>query len=759
MYKLFPCSLTVVLLSAAVIPFSAAAEKDFSYAGAKVKSVDTPTPHAEINPQKNITDILSPISSPVKEETPEIYFTADAMENDRELDTITATGNVNIIRDNLTVIADKVIYNQRDDIINAVGNVVLVEEDGSVVFSDFVELTDKMSQGTMENVKVIMKDKTQVAARKFRRLAKDNKIMENVVYSPCDVCENKEPLWQIKASKVRHDAENHDVYYNNAFVEIKGIPVFYTPFLSHPDPSVKRRSGFIPPTVGSNSYLGATLQPRYFWAIDEHQDLTFDPILSTDKGIVWSSIYNKYLYNGYMNLSGSFLRDSDNDSNRGNLFIKSRYEINDYWYADTDINYVSDKYYLRDLSMPQDDYSWLTSSARLQGFDNRSYAAFEGYYYKLLTNDLNDYDKPYVLPWFNYESYGETKKYGAYSKTNINFASVYREDEDSVQRLSMINSWNLPYTSPYGEKYRMVASVKSDIYYVDNYLNEDNERYNGSVARIFPQLGMEWRLPFVRATENSRQILEPVVVGVVAPTGGNKANKIPNEDSQDVELDDTNILDLDRYAGYDRNDTGSRISYGLNWSAYGERTGRTSIFLAQSYRFSKNESFAEAEGQKGYFSDYVGRIYAKPNDYFDFNYRFKLDRKTLDFNYNEFEVSFGPEMLKAYVSYIYLEDNKTSSVDSSTNREELYTGLQIGLSRDWSLRIYDRLDLSRETDQNLEYGGSITYEDECMKFVTNIRKDNSRDYYRRYRDNESDSSNYEISATFYLKTLGGAGSN
>ena len=77
-------------------------------------------------------------------------------------------------------------------------------------------------------------------------MANDNKVMENVVYSPCDVCRSKDPLWQIKARKVKHDAKNQDVYYNDAFIEVKGVPVFYTPFLSHPDPSVKRRSGLSP---------------------------------------------------------------------------------------------------------------------------------------------------------------------------------------------------------------------------------------------------------------------------------------------------------------------------------------------------------------------------------------------------------------------------------------------------------------------------------------------------------------------------------
>ncbi len=102
-------------------------------------------------------------------------------------------------------------------------------------------------------------------------------------------------------------------------------------------------------------------------------------------------------------------------------------------------------------------------------------------------------------------------------------------------------------------------------------------------------------MPFVRATDTSRHIVEPVVVAVAAPKAGNKINKIPNEDSQYAELDDTNVLDIDRYAGYDRNDTGiAASSYGINWNSYGTVIGRTQAFIAQSYKFSEDESFAPA---------------------------------------------------------------------------------------------------------------------------------------------------------------------
>ncbi len=727
--------------------FAATSTKD---AGAIVSDIAEIPYHASVDPQFNVTGFMpSAPSQNNPDEEIEIHFSADEIENNDAQQTIVAKGNVNIIRQNLTLIADKVIYNQKEDIITAVDNVVLTEADGNVVFSDYIELTNQMTSGHMDNIKIIMKDQTRIAATKARKMANDNKVMENVVYSPCNVCQNQNPLWQIKVQKVKHDAESKNINYNNAFLEIKGVPVFYTPYFSHPDPTVKRRSGFLIPSFGSNSYLGAAITPRYFWDISDHEDLTYSPMITTDQGIIQDLHYRKYFYKGYLDAQGTYMKDSDDDKDRGSLFLTGRYELNDYWVSDIDINYASDSTYLKDLSLPKQDDSWLTSSLKVQGFDNRNYASLEGYYYKFISTVLKEVEKPYVVPYLNYENYGKVGKYGAYTKTTLNSAFIHREENNSSQRVSMINSWNLPYTSPYGEKYKLVASVKSDLYNIDNYTNEDGKVFDGGVARVFPQLGAEWKLPFIRATETSRQILEPTIVAVLAPNGGNKENKIPNDDSLDVEFDDTNILDLNRYPGYDRNDTGSRISYGFNWSAYGNKSGRTSAFFGQSYNFSEDESFNQDDMQEGYFSDYVGRINAAPSDFLDLDFRFRLDKDTLEFKYNELSTSIGPDMLRAYISYIFLKGKNNNFTSSYEERKELYTALDAKLTRDWSIRIYNRQDLTKNGG-SLEQGGSLIYEDECFAMYLNVNKDNSSD-----PDYEGDVS---FTANFVLKTLGAAGS-
>ena len=169
--------------------------------------------------------------------------------------------------------------------------------------------------------------------------------------------------------------------------------------------------------------------------------------------------------------------------------------------------------------------------------------------------------------------------------------------------------------------------------------------------------------------------------------------------------------------------------------------------LAQSYEFSKNESFAESNGQKGSFTDYVGRIYAAPNDYFDLNYRFKLDKDDYDVTYSELASSFGPRILRMYVSYIFFQANETSSVKNA-ERKELYTSLRANLTKNWSVSVYNRQDMA-EHKGSLEMGAFLSYEDECTKIIFNVEKDNSND-----PNYEGD---FKFGATFYLKTLGGVG--
>lgn len=739
-------------------------------AGAMLKSDTTVTPKADFNPS-NLTDIAPTLSGKSKEENPEIYFSADELETDENESLITASGNVVVTRGQLELTSDKLWYNQKKDIIVAEGNVVLVEADGSVLYTDKITLSEKMTRAEVNKVKVLLRDESHIWAEKFVKKPNDNKQLKKASYTACNMCQGKSPLWRIDARKVNYDAKGQNINYNDAVLRVKNIPVFYMPFLSHPSPEVKRRSGILMTSMGSSTYLGKYIQPTYFIDVSDNTDILLSPYFTTDGDVVFGGQYRQYFYNGHINAQGTYLKDSGNSKddsyyskfkrpdNRGNLFLDARYEINDYWVSNLDFNYVSDVFYLRDLNLAGDDDAWLTSKLAFERFEGRNYATIEGYYYKLTSYYLKAHNDsefknrantmPTVAPYMEYEHISDSNKYGAYWKTNISSASVYHDSEEESQRLSMINSWELPYTSDYGEQYKFVASLKSDLYYVKDYFYNSDDKYDGTVGRVFPQLGMEWRLPLVKATDTSRHILEPVVVAVVSPENDNDIEKIPNADSADAEFDDANILSLDRYAGYDRNDDGSRISYGLNWSSYNDYTGRTSAFIAQTYQLS-DSSFMDVINDDEKLSDYVGRIYASPNKYLDLNYRFRLDKDSWELNYSELGARIGAPIFSVYTSYIYLQPNHNSYY-TTKERKELYLTVKSQLTRDWSVGLYNRIDLT-DDGGSLEHGGYLTYEDECLKLSFTAEKENYQ-----YNDPNVDDG-YEFGLTFYFKTLGGFGS-
>lgn len=740
------------------------------YAGAIVKKSTTTTPKADFRPG-NLTDIMPSVENDGKKDEQEIFFSSDELEADSEEGVIIASGNVVVTRNNLELTSDKIWYNQKKDIIVAEGNVKLKEEDGSVLYTDKITLTEKLKRAEVDKVKVIMRDESRIWADSFTKKTSNNKQMRNASYTACDMCKGKSPLWQIDARKINHDAKGQNINYNDAVLRVKNVPVFYLPFLSHPAPEVKRRSGLLMASMGSSSYLGQYVQPIYFVDVSEQTDILLSPYITTDKGVVFGGQYRQYFYNGHINAEGTYLEDdgkiNEDDKyakfkrpdKRGNLFLDARYELNDLWVANLDFNYVSDVFYLKDLNLAHDDDAWLTSKLSFERFKGRDYATIEGYYYKLTSYSLRETNDaeyrsrmksmPTVAPFMEYETISDPNKYGAYFKTNLSSASVYRDNDEEGQRVSMINSFELPYMSNYGEQYKFVASLKSDMYYVNDYMYKENEYYDGTLGRIFPQVGVEWRLPLVRATETTRQILEPVVVASFAPDqDNNDIDKIPNADSADAEFDDANILSLDRYAGYDRNDDGSRISYGLNWSSYGNIMGRTSAFIAQSYQLSDSNTFMEAIGEENRLSDYVGRVYASPNKYLDLNYRFRLDKDSYELNYSELGARVGADIFNVYTSYIYLQPNQNSYY-ASDERKELYLSVNAKVTKNWSLGIYDRIDLT-DNGGSLEQGGHLTYEDECLKLSMVAKKYNY--------DNPTMDDDYEIGVTFFFKTLGGVGS-
>lgn len=680
-----------------------------------------------------------PASQSSSQDVQRAELNADSMTYDRDLGLITATGNVEIEYGPRSLLADKVTYNQKTDIVIAESNVSMTDETGKVIFGDRIEITGDLKDGVIHNIGLILEDKSRVAGAGAHRTNGIITEVDHAVYSPCNLCKEDPtapPLWQIKAVRVIHDAEDKRVSYRNAWLELYGIPVAYTPYLSHPDPTVKRRSGFLAPSFSSSSDLGFIIQAPYFWAIDEYQDATITPRVTTDGGQGANGQYRRNFKRGRIKAEGSFVVDDPDRGNRGYIDIESEYHIDPTWRAGIDIETASDDTYTRRYGI--DTESVLVSRGYLEGFRGNNYQALNTYGFNDLRADTDE--SPVVLPMYDFNYNGRRDRLGGFASFDFNALNLARSSGTDTRRLAFRPRWDRPFNGPFGEVYNASVSLAADAYHATDVSLDNGATYTGTSGHLMPRAALSWRLPLIRPGERFSQTIEPLASIVIAPNGGN-SDKTPNEDSQEIEFDETNLFQENRYDGFDRVDGGTRVNYGLNWALTGNKGGYTSVFLGQSYRFRKDSSYTQSSGLEDNFSDVVGRVQISPQKYLNLIYRTQFSPDNQSPQRNEITADIGAPALKLNLDYIFIDNQQGSEF---AGREEINGSLSSQINKNWSSYFSARHDLSASDIRSLALG--IVYEDECVKFTTRLTRSFFEDRDLKPAD--------AITFTLVLKTLG-----
>lgn len=665
-----------------------------------------------------------------------VLFKADQLRNEQNIGLIVATGNVEFSQEGRTLLADSVSYNRRTDTVTANGNVSLLEPSGEVVFADHVELTGNMRDGVIENMRVRLTDNSRIAAVGGRRIGGQRTEFRKAVYSPCKLCEKdptRAPIWQVKAFKVTHDQVSKDVTYRDAYLEFFGIPVMYTPFLSHPDPTVERRSGFLVPTYGSDSDLGTTISTPYYIDIAPNMDATLTPIVTTGEGIVGGGEFRHRLSQSEYKLAGSLTYgssdDGDGDKIRGHFKGDLRHEFDRTWRGGADLHLATDDTYLRRYNFKSPNT--LENRLFAEGFRGRNYAAANAYYFKGQRSTDDEGDTPIVFPKLDFNYVSEPARHGGLWKLDADVLALTRTDGTDTRRLSAKTKWELPYISKLGEVYRVFASLQTDAYWVNNLQESDapSNTISGITGRIFPQAGMEWRLPLARREGRFTQIIEPIVGVILAPDGQNH-DRIPNEDSLSFEFDDTNLFSENRFGGVDRVEGGPRITYGLNSGVFGLNSGFSSFFIGQSYRLNDDDDFGVGTGLDERFSDIVGRVEIFPTRYVNALYRFRLDKDSFAPRRNELQGSIGLNALRFHVNYLSIDQQNLSDIldpeDEFRDREEITFGFTSQVTDRWRFGADTRRDLT-SGGGSLRHGAFLSYEDDCFHFRVNYARTFTRD--------------------------------
>ena len=146
------------------------------------------------------------------------------------------------------------------------------------VHTEKIALSEAFKEAQINEIILHFADGSTFKANRVERTEDGNlSTFKKVFFTPCTYCEPNNPWWDISASTVEHNYSEQEYTFYNALFDVKGVPVFYWPYLTYPDFQVKRKTGFLAPTMAKSSELGFGVKTPFFWNISNSQDFYFNP--------------------------------------------------------------------------------------------------------------------------------------------------------------------------------------------------------------------------------------------------------------------------------------------------------------------------------------------------------------------------------------------------------------------------------------------------------------------------------------------------
>ena len=694
---------------------------------------------------------------------------------------VSAVGNVQMFYNGTSVEADKVIYDQKTKRLHAEGNIRMTDAEGKITYANIMDLSDDYRDGFVDSLRVDTADATRMAATRADRSSGNYTVFENGVYTACAPCKDdpkKPPLWQVKGARIIHDQNEKMLYFENAQLEFFGVPMAYMPYFSTPDPTVKRKTGFLMPGFSENSTYGYGVEIPFYWAIAPDYDATFSPRIMSRQGVLFQGEFRQRLLNGAYQVRaygidqldpGAFVGQPGDRQFRGGVETKGQFALNDKWVWGWDGVLLSDYYFMSDyrlsqykdplasfLSLPTEAISQLY----LTGVGNRSYFDARTIYY--LSFSGFQQQVPVIHPVVDYSNVLNNNWFGGEVSYQTNFTSLTRNDAafDPITTLANTNGlctaasadpmarlptqcllrgmpgtytrataeaqWRRSFTDSAGEIWTPFASIRADAIDaeisnqpgVSNFLPVGNTQ----AVRVMPTIGLEYRYPFINVQPWGTTTIEPIAQ-VIARPNETYAGKLPNEDAQSMVFDASNLFSVDKFSGYDRVEGGGRANVGAQATTQFDRGGTVNVLFGQSYQLFGLNSFAVHDvtntgvdsGLQNAKSDYVARVNYSPNRTYTFSVRTRMDEATL--NINRFEAEGRAAFDRWSVSMLYGNYAPQPELGYLTRREGLLGSASVKLAANWVVSGSARWDL--EANKINQYVIGAGYVDDCFVLAAN----------------------------------------
>ncbi len=680
-----------------------------------------------------------------------INVDADQMQHDRSTGVVTAIGDVLIEYGPYTLIADTVVYDPRQNLMTAIGNVVFREPNGNIARSERMVLSDDFKEGFIEYLRVTLTNRAWIIAQTSERHGNVN-IFYNVTYSRCNECitDNGTPLWQLRSRQVTHDMDERRLYYEDSTLEFLGVPIFGLPWMSQPDPSVNKASGFLLPRIITSDELGVGVEIPYFWNLAPHYDVTFRPTVTTRQGLLLQTDWRHRLANGQYDITIAGIYQLDPGVTppgdrrfRGSVSSAGSFSLNEHWDWGWDGTATTDDTFLRSYKINR--RTDLISQLYLIGLNDRNYFDGRAYSFQgLLAADDND-TIPYALPAIHHYYYFDQAVFGGELGLDTHIYNLQRDIGADSARLTSELHWQNRIVNDYGQVITPFAGVRGDVYIVDNVPDPTvlgGFRGQETVARVFPTAGVDVRWPFSRATENTTQIFEPVGQ-IITSTNETNTDQLPNEDSIQFEFDASNIFLQNKFNGIDRVEGGTRANIGANYTVLFNDGSFIRATAGETFHIAGDNSFGAGTGLDTTRSDFIAGIAFQPIQNVRVSSMMRFDEDTFDIERHDLSAHgvFGPVTISAH----YSDLARAAAFGRPFATEQINVGGTLSLSDYWQIFGGFRYDI--RLDKQISNVVGLRFLCECFKAELVYSENFTSD-----REVDPDTS---IMLNVIFKTLGG----
>lgn len=570
--------------------------------------------------------LLSPASAQF---LPEGFFTslpepgapaqveANTLNYDAVSDVISATGRVVMNYSGYSLACDSLRYEQGSGSVICEGSVQIVDAQGTRYEAERIEVTGGMKEAFIKSMTLTTTDGAQVTAGDARFSETLETVLTDASYSPCGLCIDEKGNrigWKVKAARLVQNAEAKVVYFEQPSLEVLGLPVAWLPWLSLPDPTSKRNTGFQLPSVDYKADLGGRLRVPYFIGVGEDTDILLAPQLMTRQGFLMAASWQQRFEYGAFNIEasglyqldpGAFAGTNGDREWRGAVETYGQFRVAPDWTAGWNYTAFTDAAYLNDYDfndagrVVNEVYATHLSDdffvdVRLQEFK------LLGRFGSAIAEENTQDQQALTIPnargasYFDLGANGQVRidgtllgvergenSYATYGGRQYIFGYESQKVHGTAEA-----SWQNQFILPGGVVATPYLGIRGDIANYDDgtgvLMGEPSDQL---LFNTTPVAAMDVRWPLLSSNGPDSHLLEPIAQ-LVWRGSDTTAVGVTNDNAHSFVLDETNLFSYNRFTGTDRQETGLRANIGARYLANFSNGGWLELTAGQSFHLA-----------------------------------------------------------------------------------------------------------------------------------------------------------------------------